>query len=158
VDEVTGYQDTRERQALQAILDAYLGKELAAWAKRFPDEFYKEMFRLKDWQWNPMSTLKPRIVGQYTADIVYDRLAPELVTELAKLNPKNENGNRPSKHHQWLSKDIGHPALTQHIHAISGLMRVSDTWEQFTKLLNVAFPKKTHVITHDTQPREEATK
>ena len=31
--------------ALQAILDAYLRKELA-WAKRFPDEFDRQIFRL----------------------------------------------------------------------------------------------------------------
>src|SRR6266700_2442847 len=31
VDEATGYQEIRDRLALQAILDAYLRKELAAW-------------------------------------------------------------------------------------------------------------------------------
>src|SRR5690349_12608893 len=38
VDEATGYQEIRDRQALQKILDRYIGKELAKWAKRFPDE------------------------------------------------------------------------------------------------------------------------
>jgi len=37
VDEATGYQEIRDRLALQAILDRFLRKELAAWAKRFPD-------------------------------------------------------------------------------------------------------------------------
>lgn len=146
VDEATGYQDVRDRQALQAILDAYLRKELAAWAKRFPDEFYKEMFRLKEWGWNPMTVAKPGVVGRYTLDIVYERLAPELVTTLEKLNPKNESGHRKAKHHQWLSSDVGHPALAQHIHAIMGLMRVSKTWDQFMLMLNVAFPKKGQTI------------
>ncbi len=44
VDEATGYQEVRDKRALQSILDKYLRKELAAWAKRFPDEFCKEMF------------------------------------------------------------------------------------------------------------------
>jgi hypothetical protein len=47
VDEATGYQEVRNKEALQALLDAFLQKELAAWAKRFPDEFYKELFRLR---------------------------------------------------------------------------------------------------------------
>lgn len=51
VDEATGYQDVRDKMALQAILDAFLRKELAAWAKRFPDEFYEHIFRLRGWQW-----------------------------------------------------------------------------------------------------------
>ena len=33
VDEATGYQEVRDRKALQAILDAYIAKEFAAWAK-----------------------------------------------------------------------------------------------------------------------------
>ncbi len=49
IDEATGYQEVRDRKALQALLDTYLRKEHAAWAKRFPDDFYKEMFRLKGW-------------------------------------------------------------------------------------------------------------
>jgi hypothetical protein len=40
VDEATGFQATRDREALQEMLDRFLRHELAAWAKRFPDEFY----------------------------------------------------------------------------------------------------------------------
>ena len=40
VDEATGFQEVRDRLALQEILDRFLRKEFAAWAKRFPDEFY----------------------------------------------------------------------------------------------------------------------
>ena len=55
VDEATGYQEVRDKIALQAILDAYLRKELAAWAKRFPDEFYEHIFRLRGWKWKGRS-------------------------------------------------------------------------------------------------------
>ena len=48
IDEATGNQDTRDRDALQVMLDRFLKQEFAAWAKRFPDEFYIELFRLKD--------------------------------------------------------------------------------------------------------------
>ena len=44
VDEATGYQYIRDRDELHRILEAYISKELLPWAKRFPDEFYKEMF------------------------------------------------------------------------------------------------------------------
>ncbi len=36
-------QETRDKKALQAILDRYLRRELATWAKRFPDEFYRQI-------------------------------------------------------------------------------------------------------------------
>lgn len=142
VDEATGYQEVRDRMALQAILDAYLGKELAAWAKRFPDEFYKEMFRLRGWQWLSLRGKRPGIVGIYTNDLVYERLAPGILEELEERNPKDEHGHRRGKHHQWLTEDVGHPALAQHLHAVIGLMRASSGWEQFYRMLNWAFPKK----------------
>lgn len=142
VDEATGYQDTRDKEALQAILDKYLQKEFAAWAKRFPDTFYREIFRLRGWSWSAMSVARPGVVGKYTNDIVYERLAPGILEELQKMNPTSESGSRSRRHHQHLTEDVGHPALAQHLHAVIGLMRASTTWEQFMTMLNRAFPKK----------------
>lgn len=63
VDEATGYQDFRHRFALQEVLDAFLRKELAAWAKRFPDEFYREIYRLRGWEWRGRPTLHAVVVN-----------------------------------------------------------------------------------------------
>lgn len=148
IDEATGYQEVRDRLALQAILDAYLTRELAAWAKRFPDEFYKEMFRLRGWQWDSLKRGKGqggRVVGKYTNDLVYSRLAPGVLDELRDRNPTNERGQRKAKFHQWLTQDVGHPALAQHLHAVIGLMRASDSWPTFKALINRAFPVQTRV-------------
>jgi hypothetical protein len=141
VDEATGYQEVRDKKALEAILDKYLSKEFSAWAKRFPDEFYKEIFRLNDWQWKDISK-RPGVVGKYTNDIVYDRLAPNIREELERLNPKNKKGSRQNKHHQWLTNDIGHTALSQHLHAVIALMKASTNWKDFKKLIRKSFPKK----------------
>lgn len=141
IDEATGYQEVRDKQALQALLDAYLRKELAAWAKRFPDEFYEHIFRLRGWQWKGRGTNPPQVVAAYTKDIVYARLAPQILEQLEKKNPI-EGGRRRAKHHQWLTEDVGHPALAQHLHAVITLMRVSKNWEQFKLMLNVAHPKR----------------
>lgn len=148
VDEATGYQEVRDRLALQAILDAYLSRELAAWAKRFPDEFYKEIFRLRNWTWDDLKNAKgqgPRVLGKYTNDFAYSRLAPGILDELQRRNPPDSRGRRRTKHHQWLTEDVGHPALAQHLHAVIGLMRASDTWEEFQKMLARAFPRRTEI-------------
>lgn len=146
VDEATGYQEVRDKRALQAILDQYLRKELAAWAKRFPDEFYKEMFRLRRWSWMSMKGKRPGIVGTYTNDLVYERLAPGILEELEARNPKDDHGNRKGRHHQLLTDDVGHPALAQHLHAVIGFMRAASSWDQFYRLMNRAFPKKGDTI------------
>lgn len=48
VDEATGYQEIRDRFALQKILEKYITDEWAKWTKTFPDDFYKHLFRLKE--------------------------------------------------------------------------------------------------------------
>jgi hypothetical protein len=142
VDEATGYQEIRDKHALRALLDEYLSKELSAWAKRFPDDFYKEIFRLRKWEWRGMRVNRPQCVANYTTNVVYDRLAPGIVEELERRNPVQENGGRKAKHHQWLTSDVGHPALSQHIHAVTGLMRANGSWDSFMRQLDRAFPKK----------------
>jgi len=140
IDEATGYQDYRDKHALQDILDKYLEKEYSVWAKRFPDDFYKEMFRLKNWEWKGMRVNRPSIVGNYTKNIVYSRLAPGLLKELETRNPLTDTGRRKVKHHQWLTIDIGHPALSEHLAAVIAIMKISSNWEQFERRLTKVYP------------------
>jgi hypothetical protein len=142
IDEATGYQEVRDRRALQALLDRYLRQEHAAWAKRFPDEFYREMFRLRGWQFPTPGGARPGVVGTYTNDLVYERIAPGLLEELEARNPKSESGSRRAKHHQWMTADVGDPALTNHIHAVMGFLRASDSWDQLMRMMDRAYPKK----------------
>lgn len=142
IDEATGYQEIRDRNALQVLLDRYLRQEYAAWAKRFPDEFFKEMFRLKKWAYPTVGGAKPGVVGHYINNLVYERLAPGLLRELEEKNPKGDSGHRKAKHHQWLSEDVGHPALSAHIHSTIAFMRAAADWDQLIHLMDRAFPKK----------------
>ena len=142
VDEATGYQEVRDRLALHKFLDRYLKAEQAKWAKRFPDDFYQQIFRLRDWRWKGMKINRPSVVGHYTNDIVWDRLAPHIHDELRKRNPKSSSGHRPAKHHQWLTDDIGHPALQNHLSGVMAVMRLSSSWRVFNKNLDIAYPKQ----------------
>lgn len=138
IDEATGYQEEREKDELQKILAKYISAELLPWTKRFPDEFYKEMFRLKKWSYkgNP----KPGIVGKITKEIVYDMLPPGVIDELQNKNPVIESsGRRKYKHHQYLTQETGAPHLDKHLLQLVTLMKISDTWKQFEKLFKRAF-------------------
>jgi P63C domain len=143
VDEATGYQDVRARDALEKILAKYLTDHRLKWAKTFPDEFYKEIFRLRGWKYSddPSNTARPAMVGKLTADMIYDRLAPGILERLQKLNPANENGHRSAKHHQWLTSDHGVPELKHHLSGVIALMKASISWKNFYVLLNRAYPR-----------------
>ena len=146
VDEVTGYQAVRPQDARQKNLEAILRKELAAWAKKFPDEFYENIYKLKGWPWPGMSKNRYSVVAYYTRDLVYDRIAPGLLKELESRSPKNEKGDRAHKLHQWLTDDVGNPMLAQHLHSLIMFQRLAIRsgygWHRFVKMVDQVMPKK----------------
>lgn len=142
VDEATGYQRERDLDELHRILAAYLSEERLAWAKRFPDEFYKQIYRLKSWKWPVAGRAKPPVLGHITNDIVYDRLPPGVLEALRERNPTDEETKRRRwRHHQFLSEDFGQPELRDHLLQLIAVMRISKTWEGFKRNVEEAFPK-----------------
>ena len=146
VDETTGYQQIRAKRALATILEKYIADELRPWTKTFPLEFYVEIFRLKKWETDPFSS-RPSVIGHYTNDIVYARIAPGILAELRRRNPVLPGtGRRRHKHHQWFTTDIGHPKLTEYLVAVMALMRSSDSWRDFKYRLQRAFPARDQTL------------
>ncbi|MGB8131401.1 MAG: P63C domain-containing protein [Candidatus Angelobacter sp.] len=146
VDEATGYQGVRPKDALQMYLEKIIRKELAAWAKKFPDEFYENIYKLKNWPWPGMKKNRYSVVAYYTRDLVYERLAPGLLHELEGKTPKNEKGQRGERMHQWLTEDVGDPMLAQHIHSLLMFQRLALKngygWHRFVKMVDQVMPKK----------------
>lgn len=140
VDEATGHQYKRDRDDLNRILEAYIAKELLPWTKRFPNEFYKQLFRLRGWQYSPLSVKRPQYIGTLTNQLVYEKLPPGVLDELRKKNPVIKKGRRQYKHHQFLTEDIGNPHLEKHLASVTTLMRVAPNWRNFERLLERAFP------------------
>ena len=141
VDEVTGFQEVRKRDALHKILEAYISPELMPWAKRFPDTFYEQIFRLHGWPYDPASAARPGVVGKFTNTYIYEQLPPGVLEELRHRNPKDEAGRRRARMHQFLSEDIGNPHLERQIAATTAVLRVADNWPMFKRMFNRAFPK-----------------
>jgi P63C domain len=144
IDEATGYQDVRAKDALAKILEAFIAKELRKWISTFPLDYYKELFRLRGWKFPELPAdqrKRPVLVGKITNDVIYDRLAPGVRQELNRLTPRDEKGRLKHKLFQRLTKDIGHPKLLEHLAAVTTLMRASDDWDQFMHLLNRSLPR-----------------
>ena len=139
VDEATGYQYEREKDELQQILRKYISEELLPWQKRFPDIFYKELFRLNGWDYTVKGIQKrPGVVGTWTNKLVYEQLPQGVLDELRNNVPKSETGNPTARFHQLLTDDIGSPHLTAQINQIVTLFQLSDNmqemWNNFQKL------------------------
>jgi hypothetical protein len=93
--------------------------------QEIPRRVYVQMFRLKKWPWKGMAINRPSSVGTYTRDIMCARLAPSVLQELEKLNPRAEHGQRKVKHHQWMTPDVGYPELNNHLQGVLAIMRAS---------------------------------
>lgn len=135
VDEVTSYQEFRENNELQKLFNRFLSEELQPWTKRFPSSFFKnikKMYGLEHLKGNP------RFAGHLINRYIYGEISPEILEELKRRNPLNEKGYRANKHHQYLSDDVGHPALTKQIIKINTLMSVSSSKEEFEELFEKA--------------------
>ena len=141
VDEATGYQSIRHRRALQKIIEKYISQELRSWAKIFPNEFYSEIYRLQGWD-GPEGSKRYPVIGRYTNNLIYERLAPGVLAELKRKNPTMPTGGRKNRHHQWLTNDFGQPRLRDHLLKVITLMRASPNWTVFLRLLERALPKE----------------
>jgi len=141
IDEATGYQDDRAKDALAKIFATFLAKDRQKWALTFPLDFYREIYRLRGWKFEPWTTKRPSVIATWTDDLVYDRLAPGLTEELRVKNPLAESGRRSHKHHQWFNTEKGHPKLKEHISGVIALLRASEDWPSFRRAMDRAFPK-----------------
>ena len=140
IDEVTGYQRIRGERALAIILEKFIAKELQPWTRTFPYEFYEQIFRLRGWP-GPDGVKRPSIIGHYTNDFVYDRLAFGVLDELKRINPRLPSGQLKNRHHQWFTPDMGHPKLAAHIEGVTALMRAAPNWTSFIRSLKRAYRK-----------------
>lgn len=141
VDEATGFQADRERDALAKILQAFVQTELRKWVRTFPAEYYQQVFRLRGLEYPPANMKMPQYIGSLTNNIVYDRLAPGVKDELKRLTPKNAKGRPRQKLFQRLTEDVGHPKLREHLASVITLMRISPDWETFEGHMDRALPK-----------------
>ena len=144
VDEATGYEKVREQFELAKILEAFVAKEIQGWVQTFGPEFYELICEVSG---KPLSYAKkrPKYFGRITNNLVYRRLAPGVLQELESQNPRNESGNRARKHHQHLTRDIGHPKLKEHLAGVTTALKMAKqfelTWQEFIKALDKTHPK-----------------
>jgi hypothetical protein len=139
VDEATGYQHDRARDALARILQAFIAKELQPYVQTFPLDFYRELFRLRQLNFPADSVRRPQYFGMLTNDLVCKRIAPGVLAELKRV--KLESGKPRDKLFQRLTSNIGYPKLREHLGSVVTIMKLSKTWQGFIDTLDTLHPK-----------------
>lgn len=141
VDEATGYQKDRARDALARILEEFIAKELQPWVKTFPTDFYQEIFRLRGLDFPSDTVRRPQYFGILTNDLVYRRLAPGVLDELKRITPKNDAGRHKAKLFQNLTQNVGYPKLREHLGSVIAIMKLSEAWDDFMVKMDRLHPR-----------------
>lgn len=143
IDEATGYQYTREKDELQRLIEVYVVEELRPWQKTFPDSYYREIFRLRGWDFTVSGIKKrPGVIGTWTNKLIYAELPEGVLDEIKRLTPKSDSGKYVAKFFQSLSDDIGNPHLKNQLTSVIVLMQSSDNWEEFITRFNKVRDRK----------------
>lgn len=149
VDEATGYQEVRTRDALARILETFVDQELQAWVQTFPTDYYRELFRLRGLTFSSDSVKRPQYFGNLTNDIVYKRIAPGVLDELKRVQRKTSTGRPKDKLFQRLTQNAGYPKLREHLGSVVTLMKISPDWAAFKAHLDTLHPRFNETIPLD---------
>src|SRR6266403_1804369 len=60
VDDATGYQADKAKEEVERILQAYVAPALVPWTRKFPHEFFREVYRLLGWEYKPGQIKHPQ--------------------------------------------------------------------------------------------------
>lgn len=144
VDEATGYQDVRMKDELNKIfLQELLLEKAKKYEVTFPLELYKQWFRLNNWEWKIENAQKrPGVIGTWTNQYVYDRIATGLLEQLERRNPKNDKGYRDFKHFQFLTEEVGEPKLREFFGGLMALAKANTSWRKYIEMVNMVYPKQ----------------
>jgi hypothetical protein len=140
VDRATGFEDARQRRAINKIIERYVERDARPWVQMFDLDFYRHIFRLNGWIFDPETTARPGVIGIWTNDI-YDRLAPGVRSALHQRVKRNAKGKPTQKLTQYLTPEEGKPEMKRLLEGVMLLMRMSKTWDEFKLKLEEFYPK-----------------
>jgi hypothetical protein len=135
VDEATGFQKVRAKQALQLKLQAFIADEMGEWSRMFPTEFWVQLARLEGIKYSPTS--RPMRWGKYVMAFVYDAVDADVGKELRRKNPNPQHGQN---HHQWLEK-LGRDRVNDQIQQVIAVMRLCEDMPDFKRKFARVFAK-----------------
>lgn len=146
IDEAVRYVPDQRRGEYQALFEKFVLDECREWEEEFPRKYLDMIYRIYGLKRiDPDSTQTPRFFGKFTRKYIYAPLAHSKGAILEQLDSQNpvvySNGGRRFKMHSFLTKEIGLPALRQHLWQVIGIGAICNTKEQFQRNFYKAFPE-----------------
>jgi len=146
IDEATGFIADKRREEYRELWDQFLREEFRTWEAEFPERLFDSMYRLYGLKrLDPKSFKHPRFFSKFIRKYIYAPLANSNGAILAELEAKNpvvySNGGRRYKMFQFLSDELGMPALKAHLWQVVGIAAAAPDKGSFERSFNRAFPE-----------------
>jgi hypothetical protein len=132
VDRATCYSEIEIRDELTKILAQYIAPHLMPWLPRFPDEFFRQVYRIYGWPYVAGNRKMPQYVGKFINKYVYGYLPPGVLEKFDDVNPVLESGHRATQNHRWLT-DHGLIHLDRQITSTITIMTLSADAPEFDR-------------------------
>jgi len=146
VDEATGYIADKRKEEYRELFKEFIRSECRQWEQEFPDQFFEMLYKLYGLKRkNPKSVQHPSFFGHLIRKYIYFPLANSKGAILQELDEKNpvvySGGGRKYRLHQFLTENVGLPALRQHLWQVIGIGNSVTDKGTFEKAFLRAFPQ-----------------
>ena len=140
VDQATGFEDIRKYNAVIKLLEKQVSRDKLKYAKMFDTDFYRLLFRLNGWAFDPEKTARPSILGHWMNNF-YDRMTPGIRQVLHGKVKRNAKGRPTEKLTQYLTDAEGKQRLRELTEGIMAIGRLSADKNDFWEKMDIVYPK-----------------
>ncbi len=143
IDEATGYIEDKAKTEYIEKFKEFIREEMREWEKEFPDQFFDMIYKIYGLE--KKGANHPQFFGKFIRKYVYLPLANSSGAVLDQLDKKNPvvyaTGGRKFKMHQFLTDEIGLPALRGHVWQVIGIGNSVRSKGAFDAAFERAFPR-----------------
>lgn len=144
IEEAAGLRFYKENtiERFSIFLSTMLEDDVFEWTRTIPEAFYIRIFELHQFNWADLNE-NPKSVGRILYDIIFSRIANDLLEELRTTKPK-----RNYRRKNQLPQDNQHPKLKEYLSNVLALIKAAGGhWNIFLQLLNRSYPKNELFLT-----------
>ncbi len=158
VDARTSFDEVQARDELMRMIDPFIPTDFRGWTRRFPDQFFRQIFRLESWDLRPGFVQPMPYLGQLVTNYIFGQLPSGVLDELKKTAPVIEAGFRGATGTPALIAETGNQFLDGLVTAITSVLCTSVDNHILQTNLAKMFPKARPIrLAEPEGPRTKAS-